>query len=202
MSTPGSAKGASGTKNNEGGKGKMGGKKELKRTSKFTEVQEALGKDGAAIFVDKKGTQNLYIDYPYHVNYIHSYAQDSPFFLGLAEGRLRGTRCEGCKYTYATPRTYCQFCGEEAKWVDLPLVGKVHSWTTCHYGSEAFLKETPYNLVIVEFEGANSVLLSRLKGCTEQDIYVGMPLVAKFAAEPKYLITDVWFEPAPGAVKR
>ncbi len=181
-------------------KPQSGGKAKLRRTQKFTEVQETLQKEGAAIFVDKQGTENLYIDFPYHVNYLHSYAQDTPFFLGLAEGRLRGTRCESCQYTYATPRTYCQFCGGPAGWVDLPLKGKVHSWTTCHYGSEAFLKETPYNLVLVEFEGVNSILLSRLKACTEEQIYVGMPLVAKFASKPKYLITDVWFEPAPGAI--
>jgi uncharacterized protein len=176
------------------------GKKALRRTNKFTEIQETLSKEGAAIFLDKTGHEDLYIDFPYHVNYVHSYAEDTPFFLGLAEGKLRGTRCEPCQYTFATPRVHCQFCGAPTKWVELPLKGKVHSWTTCHYGSEAFLKETPYNLVIVEFEGANSVLLSRLKACTEDQIYVGMPIVAKFSKEPKYLITDVWFEPAPGAV--
>ena len=176
--------------------------KELKKTSRFTEVQAELERSGAALFVDKEGSENLYIRSPYTIQYIHSYAEDSPFFLGLAEGRIRGTRCPACQYVFATPRGHCQFCGEPTQWVDLPTKGKVHAWTTCHYGSEAFLKETPYNLVLVEFEGAKSLLLSRLKDCGEEDIYVGMPIEARFAPEPSYSITDLWFVPAPGSLKK
>lgn len=152
--------------------------------------------EGAAIFKDKDGKESLLIHSPYQINYIHSYAQDSPFFLGLADGKLKGTKCTSCGYVFATPRGHCQFCGAETTWVDLPLTGKIHTWTTCHFGGEAFLKETPYNLAMIEFEGAHSVLLARLKDCTEEEIYVGMPVVAKFKTEPTYSITDVWFVPA------
>jgi uncharacterized OB-fold protein len=86
-------------------------------------------------------------------------------------------------------------CGKPTEWVDLPTHGKVHSWTTCRFGSEAFLKETPYNLALVQFEGAGSLLLARLKDCTESEIYVGMPVEARFEPNPKYSITDVWFVP-------
>ncbi len=86
-------------------------------------------------------------------------------------------------------------CGSATEWVDLPLSGKVHSWTTCHFGSEAFLKETPYNLAMVEFEGFGSLLLVRLKDATEPELYVGMPVEARFNPDPKYLVTDVWFVP-------
>ncbi len=175
--------------------------KTLFKSAKFQEVHKAILKDGAALFVDKQGNESLIIDSPYHIQYIHSYAEDTTFFLGLANGKLRGTKCPACQYVFATPRGNCQFCGEEAKWVDLPLVGKVHSWTTCHYGSEAFLKETPYNLAMIEFDGANSVLLARLKDCKEEDIYVGMPVEARFAKEATYSITDVWFVPAHEAGK-
>ncbi len=169
--------------------------KKLRTSTKFTDVQKTLKSQKAAIFRDKEGRESLYVLSPYHIDYLHSYAEDSPFFLGLAEGRLRGTKCTACGYVFATPRTYCQYCQAPAKWVDLPLEGRVHTWTTCHYGSEAFLKETPYNLAMIEFDGADSVLLARLKDCKEKDIYVGMPVVAKFAAKPQYSITDVWFVP-------
>lgn len=176
-------------------------KREIKKYGKFTEVQKELERSGAAIYSNEEG-ENLLIRSPYTVNYIHSYAEDTPFFLGLSEGKLRGTKCEACAYVFATPRGHCQFCGAPTKWIELPLKGKVHSWTTCHFGSEAFLKETPYNLVIVEFEGANSVFLSRLKDCGEKDIYVGMPIEARFTEKPALSITDVWFVPAPGAIKK
>jgi len=165
---------------------------------KFRDVQAELERSGAAIFQDAEGVESLIVRYPYSITYIQSYAEDSPFFLGLAEGRLRGSHCtkKGCGFVYATPRGHCMVCGCPTEWVDLPKEGRVHSWTTCHYGSEAFLKETPYNLALIEFEGAGSLLLVRLKEAKESDLYVGMPVEARFEANPKYSITDVWFVPS------
>jgi uncharacterized OB-fold protein len=164
---------------------------------KFRDVQAELERSGSALFKDTDGSENLIIHYPYLVNYIHSYAEDTPFFLGLAEGRLKGSRCTNRRhgFVFATPRSHCMFCGKPTEWVDLPTTGKLHSWTTCHFGSEAFLKETPYNLALVEFEGAGSLLLVRLKDCTEPEIYVGMPVEARFEPNPKFSITDIWFVP-------
>jgi hypothetical protein len=166
---------------------------------KFRDVQAELERSGSAIFRDANGIECLIIDNPYSIHYIHSYAEDTPFFLGLAEGKLMGSRCTGkaCGEVYATPRSHCMACGKPTRWIELPKRGRVHSWTTCHFGGEAFLKETPYNLALVEFEGAGSLLLVRLRDCVESDIYVGMPVEARFDPKPKYSITDVWFVPAP-----
>ncbi len=168
-----------------------------KTFGKFREVQEEIARRGSAIFRDAAGVESLVIRYPYAIEYIHSYAEDSPFFLGLAEGKLLGSKCtaRGCGFRFATPRSHCMVCGSATAWFELPKQGRLHSWTTCHFGSEAFLKETPYNLALVEFEGADSVLLARLKDCVESEIYVGMPVVARFSPQPKYLVTDVWFVP-------
>jgi uncharacterized OB-fold protein len=164
--------------------------------AKFRDVQEEILKTGAAIFRDANGVESLIIDSPYSIRYIHSYAEDSPFFLGLADGKLRGSKCTGCGFVYATPRGHCMECGEPTEWTELPKAGRIHSWTTCEFGSEAFLKETPYNLCLVEFDGVGSLLLARLKECVREDIWVGMPVAARFDPKPKYSITDVWFVPA------
>lgn len=165
--------------------------------SKFRDVQAELARSGSAIFRDAQGNESLVLKDPYAIEYIHSYAEDSPFFLALAEGRLLGSACtgKGCGYRYATPRSHCMECGSPTKWFDLPKRGTLHSWTTCHFGSEAFLAETPYNLALVQFEGVGSVFLVRLRDCVESEIYVGMPVVAKFTDKPRYRITDVWFVP-------
>ncbi|HKV90659.1 MAG TPA: Zn-ribbon domain-containing OB-fold protein [Thermoplasmata archaeon] len=163
--------------------------------TKFRDVQAEILKSGAAIFRDAEGVESLIVDSPYSIRYIQSYAEDSPFFLGLAEGRLMGSQCTGCGFVYATPRGHCMECGAPTKWLELPKEGRIHSWTTCQFGSEAFLKDTPYNLCLVEFEGAGSLLLARLKDCGQDDIWVGMPVVARFDPKPKYSITDVWFVP-------
>ena len=49
----------------------------------------------------------LIIQDHYEIDYRHSYAEDSPFFVGLTKGKLLGSRCTACGYTYATPRSHC-----------------------------------------------------------------------------------------------
>ncbi len=174
---------------------------ELKKFARFREVMREVEKKGAAIYDNPAGTEDLVVLSPYNIRYIHSYAEDSEFFLGLAKGKLLGSECKGCHYKYATPRSHCMNCGSETKWIELPLQGRVHSWTTCYFGSEEFLKETPFNLALVEFDGVNSLLLSRLDGVKQEGIYIGMKVKAEFRKKPRYLISDVHFVPV-GQKKR
>ena len=166
-----------------------------KKFDRFRDVMKEVERKGAALYNNPAGTEDLVILSPYNIRYIHSYAEDSPFFLGLAEGKLMGSECTSCHHRYATPRSHCLECGHETRWFDLPKEGRVHSWTTCHFGSEEFLKETPFNLALVEFEGVDTLLLSRLKGAKESDIYIGMKVRAEFRRSPRYLISDVHFVP-------
>lgn len=151
--------------------------------------------------MEPKGTVVLSVD-PliihdhYEIDYRHSYAEDSPFFIGLSTGKLLGSRCTACRYTFATPRSHCMECGAPTAWHELPLTGRVHTFTTCHYGGEAFLKETPFTLVLVEFDGADTLFLSRLKGVEPGGLRIGLPVVARFAKTPSFKVTDIWFEPA------
>jgi len=144
-------------------------------------------------------TDPLIVKDHYEIDYIHSYAEDSPFFRGLAEGKLRGSQCTGCGYRFATPRAYCMECGRPTQWIDLPLEGRVHAWTTCYFGSEVFLKECPFNLALIEFDGVNTLFLTRLIGATQDEIYVGMPVKAKFRRLAQFKPTDVYFVPAQKA---
>jgi uncharacterized OB-fold protein len=138
----------------------------------------------------------IVIKHPYHVEYVHSYGQDSPFFAGLSNGKLLGTRCRKCACTYATPRLACATCGAETDWVELPLEGRVHTFTTCYFGSEEFLKETPFHLVLVEFDGVDTLLLARLIGPEgPEEIRIGMKVAAKFRRHSQLKPTDVYFVP-------
>lgn len=135
----------------------------------------------------------------YEINYLHSYAQDSPFFAALSKGKLLGSRCTGCGYKYATPRGHCMQCGQKTEWFDLPLKGSVHTYTTCYFGSEAFLKETPFTLILVEFPGVNTFLLSRLVGVRGEEVKIGMSVNARFLRLSKFRATDVYFVPTEEA---
>lgn len=129
----------------------------------------------------------------YEIDYIHSYAQDSPFFAGLSKGKLLGSRCTACNYKYATPRSHCMQCGQKTEWFELPLEGSVHTYTTCYFGSEAFLKEVPFTLILVEFAGVDTFLLSRLVGVRPEEVRIGMPVKARFLRLSKFRATDVYF---------
>ena len=137
----------------------------------------------------------LFIQDHYEIDYRHSYAQDSPFFVGLSQGRLLGSRCTGCRYMYATPRAHCMECGAPTTWEELPPTGRVHTFTVCYYGGESFLKETPFLLVLVEFDQVNTLFLSRIKGLPPEEVHIGLPIRPRFSDTPTYKVTDVWFEP-------
>lgn len=148
----------------------------------------------------QKGTEvysfdPLVVKSHYEIDYIHSYAQDSLFFTSLAKKKLMGSKCKKCGYVYATPRSHCMMCGAETEWYELPKEGRIHSFTTCYFGSEEFLKETPFHLVLVEFDGVNSLFMARLIGADAEDLYVGMPIRAKFRRNLKISPTDVYFVP-------
>ena len=56
----------------------------------------------------------------------------------------------------------------------------------CHFGSEAFLPQCPFVLILVEFEGANTLFLSRLMGVDPNQAsldWIGMKVKAKLSAQ-------------------
>jgi uncharacterized OB-fold protein len=144
------------------------------------------------------GMAPIVIKYPYHIDYVHSYGQDSPFFAGLANKKLLGTQCQSCGHTFATPRMSCMECGGVTKWVAIPHEGRVHTFTVCHFGSEAFLPECPFVLALIEFEGVDTLFLTRLMGVDplkpSMD-WVGTKVKAKFRRLSQLKPTDVWFVP-------
>jgi len=161
----------------------------------YGKVRLPESEQGATVFC----TDPLTVKDHYEIDYIHSYAEDSPFFAALAQGKLMGSECTRCHYRFATPRAYCMECGAATRWLELPRQGHVHTWTTCYFGSEAFLKETPFNLALIEFEGVNTFLLARVIGATEKKMQVGMPVKAKFRRLAQFKPTDVYFVPAEAA---
>ncbi len=158
----------------------------MNKNAKLPETEE-----GTALF----NVDPIIVKSHYEIDYLHSYAQDSPFFAGLAQKKLLGSHCPACERTYATPRSHCMDCGGATDWVELPRNGRVHTFTTCHFGGEAFLKETPFTLILVEFDGVDTLFLSRLIGAEPHEVAIGMPVRARFLRNSKFKPTDVYFVP-------
>jgi len=142
----------------------------------------------------------IQIEQDYKVTYLHSYAQDSPWFAGLSNKRLLANIEPDSRYTYATPRGHDMFSGRETDWIDITeRSAKIHTFTVCYFGSEEFLPETPFVLALVEFEGVNTLLLTRVLGVDPDKAsldWIGMPLKPEFLRNSKLKPTDVYFVPA------
>jgi uncharacterized OB-fold protein len=141
----------------------------------------------------------IIIKQPYQIDYIHSFAQDSPFFAGLANKVFLGARDPETGYTYATPRGHDMYTGDETDWIVLPDEGHIHAFTVCHFGSEAFLPQTPFVLILVEFEEADTLFLARLIGVDPDAAsldWIGMKVKARYLRNSKFRPTDVYFIPA------
>jgi len=63
------------------------------------------------------------------------------------------------------------------------------------FGSEAFLQETPFTLILVEFCGVDTLFMSWLIGVEPNLARIGMPVRAKFVRNCKFMPTEVSFVP-------
>jgi len=155
--------------------------------------------DSEALAFLKKMTP-LQIEQEYKITYLHSYAQDSPWFAALTNKRLLATQDPESGYSYATPRGHDMFSGKETKWIDITnKPALVHAFTVCHFGSEEFLPETPFVLALIEFEGVNTLLLTRLMGVDPEQAslnWIGMHVRPRFLRNSKLKPTDVYFVPS------
>jgi uncharacterized OB-fold protein len=141
----------------------------------------------------------IQIEQDYQITYLHSYGQDSPWFAGLSNRRLLASQDPSSGYTYATPRGHDMDSGKETVWIDITSrTARVHTFTVCYFGSQEFLPETPFVLALIEIEGVNTLLLSRLIGVDPQDPsldWVGMVVQPRFLRNSKLKPTDVYFIP-------
>jgi hypothetical protein len=143
----------------------------------------------------------LQVEQRYGITYLHSYGQDSPWFAALTNRVLLGSRDPASGYIYANPRGHDMASGQPTDWVVLPDQGTVHAFTVCHFGSEEFLPECPYVLVLIEFEGVDTLFLARLVGVDPAAAsldWIGMKVQARYLRNAKLRPTDVYFVPAAG----
>ena len=142
----------------------------------------------------------LQIEQEYRITYLHSYGQDSPWFAAASNRRLLASTDAGSGYTYATPRGHDMYSGDRTRWVDITdRTARIHAFTVCHFGSEEFLDETPFVLVLVEFEDVDTLFLSRLLGVDPDAAtldWIGREVQPRFLRNSKLKPSDVYFVPA------
>ena len=113
---------------------------------------------------------------------------DYGFEQFLNEGKLMGSKCNGCGTLYVPPRSLCPGCRHsEMEWTETAGEGRLAAFTSISIGTPAMIKEgydrnNPYCSGVVELvEGARVV--ARIEGVDSlhpETVEVGMPLQVKF----------------------
>ncbi|MDF1595263.1 MAG: OB-fold domain-containing protein [Acidimicrobiia bacterium] len=141
----------------------------------------------------------IQIEQEYSITYLHSYGQDSPWFAGASNKRLLASQDAESGYSYATPRGHDMYSGRETEWIDVTdRTATVHAFTVCYFGSEEFLPDTPFVLALIEYEGVNTLFLTRLIGLdhTQASLeWIGREVQPRFLRNSKLKPTDVYFVP-------
>jgi uncharacterized OB-fold protein len=155
---------------------------------------------GYEISDDKKVmNQKLHYDQLYTIRH----GWNSPFFIGLLEGKIMGTKCPKCGDAWVPARTHCWNldCNlEHTKWVEMPLRAKVHTWTVAGWSGRSSLKRLPIALVYAVVEGSKVAIANELHGIKPWEAEFGMPLKIVFKPKEERVgaVTDFWYEPAEG----
>jgi uncharacterized OB-fold protein len=114
--------------------------------------------------------------------------------------RFLGSRCPDCNYTYLPPRLYCERCFAELKdWVEVGPRGTVEAVTVAHLGLDGEPLAQPETFALIRLDGADGLLLHRVKAAAGEELEVGATVEPVFLAKAarKGSILDVQhFRPA------
>ena len=103
------------------------------------------------------------------------------YWEACKRGELRLQKCAGCAHVRFPPAALCPRClSESFAWEPMSGRGKVYTWIVVHRPQHpAFFEDAPYNVAIVELEEGPR-LHSRIVGCSNEAIEIGMPVEVVF----------------------
>ena len=119
--------------------------------------------------------------------HFHSYGLLTPYFKGLKEGRLMGTRCvnPGCPISrgdgelWLPPRADCPDCHQPMEWQEVEeLEGYVYAYTYVERGGTGLEIVCPYYQIDVKLDGVATILKSYL--VDRRPIKIGDRVRARF----------------------
>lgn len=122
--------------------------------------------------------------------------ETQPYWDGIAEGKLRLTRCTDCSTTFFPPNPVCPNCGSKnIEWFDASGDATLYSYVIHQRPLPQWGTEGPRSVAIIELaEGPR--LTSSVVGCeqTPEALQLDMALKATFV--PFDDATVLCFEPA------
>lgn len=84
----------------------------------------------------------------------------------LQAGRIYGTRCPRCRYTYVPAHLFCERClghlGDDV-WVEVGPQGTLMAWTRVHVDPDGRPLSPPRCIGLVRLDGADALLVHDLR---------------------------------------
>jgi uncharacterized OB-fold protein len=138
-----------------------------------------------------------YGELPVTSRYTYGLAGERFFRTLKEEGRILGTHCPTCDFTYVPGRIFCERCMSELdEWVDAGTQGEVHTFTLLYTDYDGSRLEAPRLVAMVRL--GDGGLLHLLDEVDVQDVFIGMRVEAVFKpqAERQGSIEDIlYFRP-------
>src|SRR5690349_4278215 len=117
-------------------------------------------------------------------------------FLGaIRDARIVGNRVGGrvlCPPMEYHPDTAAPLDGADADFVDVGPGGVVGPWTWVAHPTPKHPFDHPFAFALITLDGADTALLQAVDAGSIDAMATGMRVQARFAAEPKGAITDLW----------
>jgi len=94
--------------------------------------------------------------------------------------RLEAGKCKRCGKILFPPRLICPKCGgKEFDVINLPLEGKILSWTVIHTGHPSFSDLQPYGIVLIEVMEDVKILMP-FADFKREDLKIGSKVKIEF----------------------
>ena len=133
----------------------------------------------------------------------HTYGLLTPYFKGLKEGKLMGTRCvnpkdpiyKGKGELWLPPRADCPDCHQPMVWEQVKDPrGYIYTYTYVERGGTGLELETPYYQIDVKIPGVWTIVKSWLKD--RKPIKIGDKVKASFLTgdQATHTSLDLYFE--------
>jgi uncharacterized OB-fold protein len=109
------------------------------------------------------------------------------FLASIAEGRLRGQRCDECGKVYCPPSGACPRCGvPTSEWVDVSDKGTVTTFCIVRVPSENIDLKLPYCAANILLDGSDQPFIGLIQECEADDVRVGMRVEAVWAPKEQW----------------
>ena len=133
----------------------------------------------------------------------HTYGQLTPYFKGLTEGKLLGTKCvskrcpiyKGKGELWIPPRADCPDCHQPMVWEEVKNPrGYIYTYTYVERGGTGLEIECPYYQIDVKVEGVCTIVKSYL--IDRKSIKIGDKVKACFrtGSEATHTCLDLYWE--------